>query len=106
MARNAELRLSCLQEAISLPSILETSFFPLPTCSAAQEYEVVWTAIDNADRYYRVMATGVQSKAADAERASAAFKAVAGVFLQNRAEVSRAAALVTFLDVMLLGGTW
>mmetsp|Transcript_8382 Transcript_8382/g.22378 ORF Transcript_8382/g.22378 Transcript_8382/m.22378 type:complete len:422 (+) Transcript_8382:46-1311(+) len=71
-----------------------------------QEFNVVTAAVENADRYYRVMATGVYRRAADAEYAARAFRAVAQAWFEMRAEACVAAASVCALDVMALGGMW
>ncbi|KAF5829501.1 hypothetical protein DUNSADRAFT_15985, partial [Dunaliella salina] len=71
-----------------------------------QEFNVVTAAVENADRYYRVMATGVYRRAADAEYAARAFRAVAQAWFEMRAEACVAAAGVCALDVMALGGMW
>jgi len=95
------------------------------------EYEVVAAAMDNADRYYRVMSveagpsaaaaasaassssasdggsgTGSGGGAADSARAALAFRSVAQTWMDTRHEASIAAAATCFTDVMLLGGLW
>ena len=46
---------------------------------SAEEVEVLETAVENADRFYRVQWKGVGSSDADAEQACIAFKAVSEV---------------------------
>lgn len=70
------------------------------------EYEVIQTAMENADRYYRVMAMDVRNRGADADRAALAFKCVAQVWLETRSDASLLAAVLVFADVMYLGGLW
>eukprot|EP00983_Pelagomonas_calceolata_P054863 1143883-Pelagomonas_calceolata.AAC.6 len=66
----------------------------------------IWIVTCPRRRYYRVMATGVYRRAADAEYAARAFRAVAQAWFEMRAEACVAAASVCALDVMALGGMW
>lgn len=71
-----------------------------------EEYEVVQTAVDNSDRYYRLVAMDVKARGADADRASLAFKCVAQVYLETRSDASLLAGAITFMDVLFLGALW
>ena len=57
-------------------------------------------------RYYRVMVTGVDRRAEDAQHAAKAFRLVAQAWLEMRAEACLAAASICALDIMVLGGIW
>jgi len=71
-----------------------------------EEYEVVQTAVDNADRYYRVMSMDMRNRGEDAERAALAFKCVSQAYLETRSDASLVAGAISFLDVMYLGALW
>lgn len=71
-----------------------------------EEYEVIETATDNADRYYRLMAMDVHSRGTDADRAALAFKCVAQVYLDMRSDAALLAGAITFMDIMYFGGLW
>jgi len=71
-----------------------------------EEFEVVNAAVDNADRYYRVMAMDMTSRGTDAERAASAFKAVAKVYLMTRSKLSVVSGVLCFIDVTYMGALW
>jgi len=68
--------------------------------------EVVATAMENADRYYRVMTNGVSGTAKDPDNAAKAFKAVASQWLQQRQQACTVLAALTAAEVLFLGLLW
>ena len=68
--------------------------------------DIVVTAMDNADRYYRVMSNGVNATAKDPEDAAKAFKAVASQWLQQRQQACTLLAVVTAGEVIFMGLLW
>ncbi len=68
--------------------------------------EVVATAMDNADRYYRVMTNGVNGTGKDPDNAAKAFKAVASQWLQQRQQACTVLAVLTAAEVSFLGLLW
>lgn len=79
-----------------------------------QEYEVVQQAVDNSDRYYRLMGSDSSStsssssaRAAGASPAAAmAFRSVAQAWMDTRNDASVMSGLISAMDVMCLGGIW
>lgn len=71
-----------------------------------EEYSLVNSAVNNADRYYRVMAMDSTSQVQDAERAALAFKAVAVAWMQSKEAASQLAGFISFVDVVFLGVVW
>lgn len=76
------------------------------TSVSLEEYEVVRDAVDNADRYYRLMAMNRDSTPADAERAANAFRAVALTWMARNQVAVRFAAALGALEVIYLGVLW
>lgn len=76
------------------------------TSVSLEEYEVVRDAVDNADRYYRLMAMNRDTTPADAERAAAAFRAVALTWMARNQVAVRFAAALGALEVIYLGVLW
>ena len=62
------------------------------------------TATDNADRYYKVMATGLTDRNPTA--ASAAFKAVAEQWMTTRVQACTLQAVMTATEVLFLTLLW
>lgn len=80
-----------------------------------EEYETVKDALDNADRFYRVMAVenvngerddGRSGGFTSAVEAAAAFKVVAVTWLARRQVAARFAATMSALEVLYLGILW
>ncbi|KAJ9523492.1 hypothetical protein QJQ45_007236 [Haematococcus lacustris] len=70
------------------------------------EFEVVQQALGNSDRYYRVMATDINTRPNSAQRASLAFRSVVAAWLSTRNDAALAACGLCFVDVLFLGGLW
>ncbi|GFH08612.1 uncharacterized protein HaLaN_03599, partial [Haematococcus lacustris] len=70
------------------------------------EFEVVQQALGNSDRYYRVMATDINTRPNSAQRASLAFRSVVAAWLSSRNDAALAACGLCFVDVLFLGGLW
>lgn len=70
------------------------------------EYEVVQTAVDNSDRYYRLMAMDMSHRETNAARAALAFQSVAEAWLDARNDAALAAMGLCALDVMAMGALW
>lgn len=67
------------------------------------EYQVVDSAVANADRYYRVMAADLASSGTDVASASSAFKSVAVSWVESRMEAAKAATTSVLLTTVYLG---
>jgi hypothetical protein len=76
------------------------------TSVTLEEYEVVRNALENADRYYRVMAMDRDSTPADARRAADAFRTVALTWMARNQVAVRFAAALGALEVIFLGVLW
>ncbi|KAL4429002.1 hypothetical protein ABPG77_006041 [Micractinium sp. CCAP 211/92] len=76
------------------------------TSVSLEEYEVVRDAVDNADRYYRLMAMNRDTTPADAERAAQAFRAVALTWMARNQVAVRFAAALGAVEVIYLGVLW
>ncbi|KAL4440328.1 hypothetical protein ABPG75_003329 [Micractinium tetrahymenae] len=76
------------------------------TSVSLEEYEVVRDAVDNADRYYRLMSMNRDTTPADAERAANAFRAVALTWMARNQVAVRFAAALGALEVVYLGVLW
>ncbi|KAI8464600.1 MAG: hypothetical protein J3K34DRAFT_524892 [Monoraphidium minutum] len=74
--------------------------------TAEEEVDILRDAVHSADRYYRLTAMEVGSTAADADRASTAFKAVAVSWMEMREDASSLAGSVAFLDVISISAIW
>lgn len=68
--------------------------------------EVVATAMQNADRYYRVMTSSMNGTTKDPDNAAKAFKAVASQWLQQRQQACTVLAVLTAGEVLFLGLLW
>lgn len=71
-----------------------------------EEHEVVATAMQNADRYYRVMTNSMNGTTKDPDNAAKAFKAVASQWLQQRQQACTVLAVLTAGEVLFLGLLW
>lgn len=60
----------------------------------------------SADRYYRVTGMDATKRASEAQQAAVAFKAVAAAWVDSEVAAARMAGLITYLDLLLLGGIW
>lgn len=76
------------------------------TSVTLEEYEVVKDALDNADRYYRLMAMDRDSTPDDAQRAADAFKSVALTWMARNQVAVRFAAALGAVEVIYLGVLW
>ncbi|PSC67853.1 ABC transporter ATP-binding permease [Micractinium conductrix] len=76
------------------------------TSVSLEEYEVVRDAVDNADRFYRLMAMDRDSTPADAARAAEAFKTVALTWMARNQVAVRFAAALGACEVLYLGCLW
>ena len=68
--------------------------------------EIVASAMENADRYYKVMANSADGTGKDPESAAEAFKAVASQWLQQRLQACMVLAVLTAGEVSFLGLLW
>ena len=68
--------------------------------------EVVATAMDNADRFYKVMTNRADDAFKDPDSAAEAFKVVASQWLQQRSQASLLLATLTAGEVLFLGVLW
>ncbi|GAB4814131.1 hypothetical protein N2152v2_001177 [Parachlorella kessleri] len=71
-----------------------------------EEYDMVKGALDNADRYYKVMTMSRDSKSGDAQRAADAFRTVALTWMARSQLVSQLAAGLAVVEVVYLGMLW
>lgn len=92
--------------AVGITALLAACARLLEYAVTPEEHTVVATAVENADRYYRVMATSVSSVPQDPTSAAKAFKAVASQWLQQRQSACTALAVMTGTEVLFLGLLW
>lgn len=76
------------------------------TSVSIEEYEVVQEALENADRFYRLTAVGLDSSPADAERAAEAFRSVALLWMARNQVATRASGLIGAAEIFYLGALW
>eukprot|EP00889_Picochlorum_renovo_P000895 jgi/Picre1/27925/NNA_000887.t1 len=88
--------------ALTLTSLLSGISKLIDQGPTEEEYDVIKDALDNADRYYRVM-TGPGEDTMDAEDA---FRKVALLWLARRQVAARFAAAVSSFEVFYLGLLW
>lgn len=88
--------------ALTLTSLLSGISKLIDQGPTEEEYDVIKDALDNAERYYRVMA-GPEENTVDAEDA---FKKVALLWLARRQVAARFAAAVSSFEVFYLGLLW
>ncbi|DBB17711.1 hypothetical protein WJX82_007257 [Trebouxia sp. C0006] len=92
--------------ALGVTALLAAGARLFEHATTQEEYEVVATAMENADRYYRVMTNGVSGTAKDPDNAAKAFKAVASQWLQQRQQACTVLAALTAAEVLFLGLLW
>lgn len=73
---------------------------------STEQYSRVKTAVDNADRFYRVMAMDVHARGQSADQASLAFKAVSVAWLRSKEAAAQLAGAIAFFDVIWYGTIW
>lgn len=88
--------------ALTLTSLLSGISKLIDQGPTEEEYDVIKDALDNADRYYRVM-TGPGEDTMDAEDA---FRKVALLWLARRQVAARFAAAISSFEVFYLGLLW
>jgi hypothetical protein len=92
---------------IFVTSVLAAAARLLEHAVTYEEYEVVSNAIQNADRYYKVMAVDSSSNSPQTpDSAAQAFKAVAFTWLVNRQQACTILALLTAFEVAFQGFLW
>jgi hypothetical protein len=72
----------------------------------SEEFDCVRDALDNAERYYKVMAQGNDCGGGEPAAAEAAFRAVAVTWVARRTIAARFAACASALEVLYLGALW
>ncbi|KAL3140555.1 hypothetical protein ABBQ32_005134 [Trebouxia sp. C0010 RCD-2024] len=90
--------------ALAITALLAASARLLEHAVSQQEYEIVASAMENADRYYKVMTNSTASR--DSDSAAQAFKAVASQWLQQRQQACLVLAVLTAGEVSFLGLLW
>jgi hypothetical protein len=71
-----------------------------------EEFDTVKGALDNAERYYRVVGRGRDDGEAESAAAERAFRAVAVTWLARKGVAARFAAAVAAGEVLFLGALW
>eukprot|EP00798_Chlamydomonas_sp_ICE-L_P016721 gene16721-22988_t len=84
--------------ALSLTALVMSAAKASELDTNTDEEEVIETAVQNADRFYRVMI----NNSAEAKSDASAFKAVAQAFLETKKEVAMLGSAFTALDVFAL----
>lgn len=74
--------------------------------ASAEEFETVKGALDNAERYYRVVGRGRDDGAAESAASERAFRAVAVTWLARKGVAARFAGAVAAAEVLYLGALW
>ena len=92
--------------AISIAAFLVSAAKLVELTPSEEEYDLVKDAIDNSDRFYKIMGQGIDSGAAEAAASAAAFRAVAVTWLARRQVAARFGAVMTVVEVVFLGSLW